>query len=415
MSEGVVPSLPRPEKLKTIVNHSGEELRLRCRNRQWAAGCFLMLWLTGWTVACVVLGAAVILKRQLFIVLFAIPFWASWVLVFALLLKTFFQYEELTFGPDGISYLRRVFIRLRRRSCAARRDSWFRSLFGGGRFRNRSAAIGHRDSHHGACDSAARRAIGRRTGMAPHAARHLFAFVARIESRTGRSAHVAGTGSAPAATAVAATAVAADDVEVLTAAGAAGAPPIDSAWRYQESFDDFSVSRRGRLSLAAVLGLLFVTVFWNGIVSVFVMVLFGLVPLKNPQPIGGAWWGLFFFLIPFEVIGLLIIGALIGVLVEPLHRTAWIFGADDIRLRQRWIAAGWSRRWPADRLERLELHRVATNKNRGSLTTANETYYHQLLFVAADNEELCSIKRLTEGEARWIGGLLLRERSAWFR
>lgn len=38
-----------------------------------------------------------------------------------------------------------------------------------------------------------------------------------------------------------------------------------------------------------------------------------------------------------------------------------------------------------------------------------------LTFVDQDNVEVCSIHALTEGEARWIADVVLRERSAWFR
>jgi hypothetical protein len=38
-----------------------------------------------------------------------------------------------------------------------------------------------------------------------------------------------------------------------------------------------------------------------------------------------------------------------------------------------------------------------------------------LAFVDRTSADVCTIKELTEGEARWIGDVVLRERPRWFR
>ena len=78
MSDAVANSPTRPRRLRTAFERSGERLCLSCRNPQWARGCFMVLWLTGWTVGCVFLVGLVIREPQLFHFLFAVPFWASW-------------------------------------------------------------------------------------------------------------------------------------------------------------------------------------------------------------------------------------------------------------------------------------------------------------------------------------------------
>ena len=55
-----------PRRRKVALERSGDLLELRCRSPQSARGCFLVLWLVGWTVGCVFLAGAVLKERQLF-------------------------------------------------------------------------------------------------------------------------------------------------------------------------------------------------------------------------------------------------------------------------------------------------------------------------------------------------------------
>ena len=50
----------------------------------------------------------------------------------------------------------------------------------------------------------------------------------------------------------------------------------------------------------------------------------------NP-PQGVEWWGMFIFLIPFEVVGLVMLLALLGALLEPVRRTTWGFSRNSIK------------------------------------------------------------------------------------
>ncbi len=110
--------------------------------------------------------------------------------------------------------------------------------------------------------------------------------------------------------------------------------------------------RRGRFSLAGLLGALFINLFWNGIVSVFLMALFGFGP-EGPQQFGIGWWGMFLFLIPFEAIGLVMVVALFAVLLEPVHWTTWRFNRDEIALRDSWLGIGRTRRYDASSVTRV--------------------------------------------------------------
>jgi hypothetical protein len=192
--------------------------------------------------------------------------------------------------------------------------------------------------------------------------------------------------------------------------------PSDSRWRRIDDFDSTSFVERGRFALGTLGGMLFINLFWNGIVSVFLGVLLGLVPGNNIPPVGAAWWGLCVFLIPFEVIGLIMFAALIVQIVEPIRRTCWKFGRQEIECRWSWLGLGRTWTYPIKLLSRLEIHLVEMKKSnpRSANFIGSQEADRSLLLIDKDNAEFCSVKRLTEGEARWIGDFLLRERETWF-
>ena len=93
-------------------------------------------------------------------------------------------------------------------------------------------------------------------------------------------------------------------------------------------------------SLGSLLGTAAICLFWNGIVGVFVYVL---VTGEAEQDTGGnGFWFLFFFLIPFEVIGLGLLVAFLAVLVTPLTSRSWTFGS-EIRVAFRILGLGRTR------------------------------------------------------------------------
>src|SRR5262249_30281857 len=76
-------------------------------------------------------------------------------------------------------------------------------------------------------------------------------------------------------------------------------PPTDCSWRCEDLFDEVEFVQRGTIEWGVLGGMLFLNLFWNGIVSVFVLTLWGFG--QGPARFSGGWWGLFLFLIPFEV------------------------------------------------------------------------------------------------------------------
>ena len=68
-------------------------------------------------------------------------------------------------------------------------------------------------------------------------------------------------------------------------------------------------------------------------------------------------WGVLVFLIPFEVVGLIMVGALLAALLEPVHRTVWTFARQGIEHRTAWLGLGPRRTWEVMSLGRIDLRR----------------------------------------------------------
>lgn len=424
------PSEPaRPKRLKTRFERAAGRLSIAYRRRD-PAGCFLVLWLIGWTVGCVFLVGLAIKEPKLMTVLFAVPFWASWIFVFCLVLKMFMQFEEFALDAQGASYARRTIVPMASRqvplneilgfgkyarvvdSESGQRTSGLKMHTLGAPLKFAEGLSGHErlwlefqlNDHLAALGGGAaddeRRESGRRDPPDEDAADPALA-------EAGAAGAVA---SAPRPRRAARRT---PRRAVLALRREAVEPPSDSAWQREDSFDWFAFRQRGKLSWGVLGGLLFINAFWNGIVSVFVMALFSR-DMGRPQ--GAEWWGLFFFLIPFEVIGLVMLVGLVGVLVEPLRVTSWRFTRQTIEHRVKRLGIGPTRTYWVDPLRRIELDTLggAGRGTKRRLRTGASGRC-RLVFIDQNNTELVSIDGLTRGEARWMGDAILRERSTWFR
>jgi hypothetical protein len=208
-----------------------------------------------------------------------------------------------------------------------------------------------------------------------------------------------------------------EDASLLILSARPARPPTDTQWEMSEGAAELAFMRRGRLALGGLGVLVFVNLFWNGIVSIFVGGLWGLAPVQGTPAMGGpAWWGLFVFLLPFEGLGLFMLVALLHALGEPFHRTRWTFTAEGVERQNTWLGAGVRRRWPVTRLARLDLKRDDAWRAWGKLRvhSSSEEATYRIVLVTPDLCELCAIKGLTEGEARWMAQEILGHQAGWF-
>lgn len=387
-------SLPpiKPRRLRTPLDQDGDALSLTF-SQSAAGGCFLLFWLIGWSVGCLFLAAQVVLKPQLLMVLFGIPFWAAWFYVASLVLRMFFGRQRLSLSPEGASFESRVL-----KSAHVRRIPL-------------QEIIDIRLTETSDGDDGPRRqiefvALGENLLIDPHVdgvehrwlVHQLNKHLEELRKRTGEAPPVA------------------EDREDCRGT----VPPSDSRWEEPREESGLVFEERGRLDLSALGGLLFINMFWNGIVGVFLCVLIGngagIEIEGRPQQAGmppGMWWGLCLFLIPFEALGLMMLAALAAVLLEPLRITRWRFTDFGAACSMRYLSIG--KTWefserPMDRLDIVKNSGGRKHSWRDPTRIAGSRGDHfSLLAVARDGTEICRVRDLTCGDALWMKGRLQEE------
>ncbi|MBX9789708.1 MAG: hypothetical protein K2Y37_12395 [Pirellulales bacterium] len=412
MTDVAAPAPARPRKLKAQYEVVGDRLRVFRRRRQWFASVFMALWLTGWTVGCVVLAAVVVQQREVFMLLFAVPFWAAWFFVAAMLIGQLLNFEEFELDREGARHRAQALVVLSRRELPL----W--------ELRTVEVAAWQRSEN---SDSPPEVGLVFRTwgrplrvfaGLPEAELRWLADQLTKVLDVVRRATQSADLPDMLAKST--------DDAELplqLAPSDMEVPPPSDCQWTLTESFQAIELTSRGRWSWGAVLGLLFINCFWNGIVCVFVAVASGLAP-GGPQ--GWERLGLIVFLTPFVAIGLLMFVGLVMTIAEPVRRTSWRVSPREIECRWRWFGYGPRWTYPIDDiagLDRIELDKSDGNKRgrlgslRGSwppATNTNDCPY-RLSLIRRDNVEVCEIGGLTEGEARWIADQVQRSRLERFR
>jgi hypothetical protein len=409
------PGPARPDSLTVDFYEQADSLVIHKR-RAGGPWVFLLLWLIGWTVVCAAMLGNVIMDPSLGIFAFALPFWASWLFIFGMLVWMMFGRETLFLGHHEAIFLRRAFIQLSSRVVPREEVLGFREcrsnftendeyLWGIEMFtlgkpvrfafrlpdRERAWLIHQLNRFLVTSD--------------PEKERHILQPGATI-TRSISSGETSCSNGTLVAT------------EVLAVERTLTEPPTDSRWHVTEDDDTFAFWHKGRLNIGALVGLLFINAFWNGIVSVFVMVLFGQMPINN-APQGWHWWGIFVFLIPFEGIGLAMFAALILAVLEPFRRTSWRFEQDRLVSQTCWPGYCHTRAWDAPDLDRLELRRRNRNDSKHQLswdmaTDLTNQLPFELALVSSTNVDLCNLGKLTEGEARWMARIVLDRRPKWF-
>jgi hypothetical protein len=387
---------------------------------------FLLLWLSGWSVGCAVLVGAVLKQPAFSTFAFATPFWLAWLLVAGFLVWALFGKETLLLRADAALFQRTALIAISSRLVPRAEIVNFREC--------RSTAT-ENDQHLWGIEMvtlgkplrfAFRLPDQERAWLVSQLNRYLAA--TRIEGQPlppAPTARPAGDttprfSSAMFSAATVSAPVSAPAAEILHDDQTLTEPPTDSAWRLDDDINALTFSKQGQLSIAGIVTLLFMAAFWNGILSMFLSALFGLMPAQNNNPPQGwEWWALFVFLIPFELVGLILILGVIFSILEPFRRTVWRFEQDRIAKQTQWPLYRHTRAWDVVKLDRLELRRQRPNTPQrqrlaDSTTDMMAQVPFELALVAPGNVDLCRIPNLTEGEVRWIAHVILDRRAKWF-
>lgn len=409
----------RPQKLVSTLEDDGEALLWSCRAGRGVPGFFLLLWLIPWTAGCVMLGREAFVKREWFMLLFALPFWASWVFVAGLLLYRWTGRERLTLGNEGVTFARTAVIRLTSRQIPLEDLQTFEEYVD---YSDDSETRGLKLRTRGKTLKFASGLVQRelewlvdqfntRLAASRDRSSDFRSRTKRLQSSQGGSpGHRDGTQR--------------ESVRVLSD-DIAYPPPADTRWVHTQEFDAEVFQHRGHWSPAKLGGLLFINLFWNGVVGVFLCVLFGVAPINNGPLVGVQWWFLCIFLIPFEVIGLVMLYGLVHSLLEPFCTTRYRLERYAIITRTAILGIGRKRHWPVDEIERLEV------RMGNAVSRSSRAKFQMTMGVGADDDDApseaeialvnhyqtdaCVLGPMSPGEAEWMGSLIRRERPDWFR
>lgn len=180
--------------------------------------------------------------------------------------------------------------------------------------------------------------------------------------------------------------------------------PSDSRWQLDRSGRAVKLAIRGKWKAADLAGVLFINLFWNGIVGVFVY-----------QVVVEFQWFLALFLIPFVLIGLLMMLALAVALTAPLWGMRYSFRLGEIRRRYWGPFFATNRLWEFTQLDRIEIRKRRFKSSTQDIPPKRFTDGHyQLALFDAEEHLLTTIDALTRGEALWMADTLMNERPEMF-
>ena len=192
--------------------------------------------------------------------------------------------------------------------------------------------------------------------------------------------------------------------------------PSDSRMRCVDEFDGVRFTTRGQFTFGGVVGAAMLAAFWCGITGIFVYNLWWGGP---DQPHGLDWGWQFLFLIPFQLVGLVLVLLVVLVLLEPLRAWTTRFTQAEIIDGFGWFGIHWRSRFLLSRIDRIEVRRVRYDVPKfpkrlslASLWSPEGCPTYSLVPVEPGDRDVCEIEGLTFGEACWMADVLVR-RGDW--
>jgi len=409
-----------PAKITFRLEKQAGELFARWRTGSSAVGCFMLVWLSGWSAGCFFLAHLAWTERSAEAIGGAAVFWCGWLIGLMVLLRKGLGRESIRLSAEG----------LRTTSAALYR-------------RSQQVPLGEIISFGSVRDDGAGnqtecrlniRTVGRpiRVGEGltgdeiAMLAEELRGTLKRLRESLGLKDgypregakivfrdKLAGELLAPAA----------DEkkTEVRTTREPAIELPSDSRLRRRDDFDAVTIWRRGQFHFGSLLALSVIAGFWNGIVGMFFYELW-FAPVDR-QPKGIEWIWKFVFLIPFEVIGALFAFGVLLVALEPVRVWTRRFSPREILDRLAWFGLfRFQKRHEVVGVDRIEVRQVPYDVVKfpkrlplASLWAPPGCATYDVVPVDPAGKDVCRIEGLTFGEACWLADLLLRTRHDWFR
>jgi hypothetical protein len=264
---------------------------------RFGPAAFFGIWLTIWSIGCIAMLVSMITDFSWFMLLFSVPFFAAWVAGAAAFVYSLFGREEIVFDSEAVEFVNTLLFWTRRKRIP------FKDITGLSTSSNQEEQF-----------TLSLNTIGKsRTLMTSHREENFgpLAEVFRQEIPTLRYEQDA------------------NSIEPTEELEPRKKQPTDSEWEFEPAFGDQTVfTNFGRLELSSILALLFINLFWNGIVATFLFVPFA--ELGEDGMEKAQFVCLYIFMIPFIIIGCLMLLALIAQLLEPFRKTMWEFSDREI-------------------------------------------------------------------------------------
>lgn len=343
-----------------------------------AGGAFLAFWLLCWTMGCLAALRTAIERPDIASFVLICPFFVAWIAATIVLSRMLLSKRQLFLSPQGLGYEVKLFIWHWRRLIPLAEIASIRA---------EKKQTGKTTHYHLIVET-----IGEPLRLSGYGdevqwlARTLQDQLAALRRDLGMTDKVKRTPTnlLP---------------EVLERTDIPASPVSDSKLSIEKRAGELSITIRRSSSMTGASVLLFLNLFWNGIVSLFVIEL-----------IQDFRWFLFFFLIPFELLGLLLLWGLFAAVTAPFRSEVWIFRPDEISRRQELFGIGHGSHHQFTSLDHLELHwtkAVNRAKVRTNKVDTGEVYTLRLVDKAADVAPV-DIHQLTEGDARHLADVLYR-------
>ncbi|MBX7168382.1 MAG: hypothetical protein K1X74_18750 [Pirellulales bacterium] len=382
----------------------------------------MAFWLAGWTAGCVAIANKLFHEPTLENGMFATPFFIGWLFGALVLLTTIFDRQELRLSPDAVALVWRTYTgrQVQRVPLAEIRSvdidvTGTEHSSGGVNRRVRIETLGKPLTFGGSlsvsdCDAVIREIVRYVEAHCPSSLRRDEPHGSSTAAETASGAEAAELLAPRAAGFVQRQAVhrgprSSAELE-LTDLSSRVEPPPDTPWRCDQDVDGVSFRWRGRFQLGALVAVLFLNGFWNSIVGIFLM-----------QAIKQGEIGLHLFLIPFELIGLLLLAGIPALITMPLWRRRWTCSRHALDCYAGVLGIGPRRHYDIVGVERISLFDRRNDKywHGGKVGSDAEGKDYDVLLHDAGETGQIRLGPLTEAEARWVAATIRANCPAWFR
>lgn len=419
-----------PRRLSFRKRFESDRLEVSIRTGATFVGVFMLVWLSGWTVACGLLIWKVLTEPQFELWLFAIPFWSSWIFVVLFAVQALFGRELFTLDEQGAYYRRRTLLvpwgRDRRPLAELIRfgsftDDAYDNPGQSGTVLN-LRTLGRPIRFGGTLTADERKWLSytfnqklyawqRTTNRKPELPvdARVIAFSTSLPGELLREVDV-------------------NDRNRRTPADMPVELPSDSPWGRRDDFDSVRFYVRGSWHLGQIGISSFLFLFTGGIVGAFAKLLY--FPEPDERLFGLEWLGKFLFLIPFELLVLVFFLFWFFTVIDPLRVSSWRVARDRIVWKITWLGLGIRKTYPLDGLDRLEVRRGSpaettqaadstgsdAARERLKKPKTDDSYYvavvdrHGKVVVAMNGQS----GGFTLGEACWAADSFLRTHPDWF-